>query len=376
MTYEMLRFLWGGILGFLFLGFLILDGFDLGIASLLPFVGKTDEERRILINTVEPVWEGNQVWLILGAGAAFAAWPFLYAVAFSGLYEGLFILLFALILRPVGFKFRSKMPHLYWRKTWDIFLCAGGSVASFMLGVIAGNLFTGLPFYFDENLRLFTALSWKDLFSPFSFLTGCLSFSVILLQGSSYGRLKTTDVLEKRFQFLGKAFVGIVGCIFLGVIFLLNDLPGFLLKEPWVQNAPSNPLYKEVTRCQDWFENYLKYPWAQSAPFSVFIFLLGAFLSFFVKRKGLSFLLSSLAITGIMSSIGVTLYPFLLPSSLVPSHSLTLWDASSSKMTLEIMLIAVLVFMPLIIGYTLWVYRVLRGPVTSERLKDDSFNTY
>ena len=153
-TYEILRLIWWALLGILLIGFAVTDGFDLGAAILLPFVAKTDAERRVAINTVGPVWEGNQVWFILGGGAIFAAWPPLYAVAFSGFYLAMFLVLCALILRPVAFKFRSKLAHPTWRSIWDWALFVAGLVPSLVFGVAFGNVLEGAPFRFDETLRM------------------------------------------------------------------------------------------------------------------------------------------------------------------------------------------------------------------------------
>src|SRR5579863_219007 len=153
MTYETLRIIWWVLLGVLLIGFAIMDGFDLGAAILHPFVTKADEERRMVVNALGPVWEGNQVWLILGGGAIFAAWPYLYAVAFSGFYLAMFIVLCSLILRPVGFKFRSKMPGKTWRLVWDWCLFIGGVVPPIIFGVAFGNAIQGVPFTFDDSMR-------------------------------------------------------------------------------------------------------------------------------------------------------------------------------------------------------------------------------
>ena len=153
-SYEILRLIWWALLGILLIGVAVMDGFDLGTAILLPFVGKTDVERRVVINTVGPVWEGNQVWLILGGGAIFAAWPPLYAVAFSGFYLAMFLVLCALILRPAGFKYRSKLTDPTWREVWDWALFVGGLVPALIFGVAFGNVLQGVPFRFDETMRM------------------------------------------------------------------------------------------------------------------------------------------------------------------------------------------------------------------------------
>src|SRR5580692_3013228 len=157
--YEILRLIWWALLGILLIGFAVMDGFDLGTAALLPFVGRTNMERRVAINSVGPVWEGNQVWFILGGGAIFAAWPALYAASFSGFYLAMFLVLAALILRPAGFKFRSKLPNTTWRGFWDWALFVGGVVPSLVFGVAFGNLFLGVPFSFDSDLRFHSGIS-------------------------------------------------------------------------------------------------------------------------------------------------------------------------------------------------------------------------
>ena len=377
LEYDILRLIWGGLLGVLFMGFALLGGFDLGILTLLPFVGKTDEERRILINTVGPVWEGNQVWLILAVGATFAAWPLLYAVVFSGLYEIMFLMIFALMLRPVGFKFRSKLIHPLWRRLWDWSLFVAGSLPSFIFGMVIGILFTGLPFAFDADLRPFFSGSFLGNWTHFSGGCGCLTLSLVILQATLYGGLKTRGLLQDRFRRVSFIFLIVIGFLFTIVIFwLFPKLPGFSLDKPWRVLSPSNPLYQHVSRVPDWFLNYRKYPGLVGFPLSVYIGLGGAFLCLYFKKWGLAFLASSSIIIGMMLTVGVTLFPFLLPSSLNPNHSLTLFDASSSQTTLFIMLGATLILMPLVMGYTLWVYRVLRGPLTDQTLKDESLNAY
>lgn len=378
LDYETLRLLWWAILGLLLIGFVILDGFDLGMAIFLPFLGRSDEERRILINTVGPIWEGNQVWLILGAGASFAAWPYVYAVSFSGFYLAMFVALFGLILRPVGFKFRSKMPNPSWRNFWDGMIFLGGFVPSLIFGVAFGNLFLGVPFYFDETLRVYYTGSFFGLLTPFPLICGVVSITMMLLQASTYGALKTREILQNRFRISGQWTVVSLILLFSGAgAYLYQEIPGYVLSEPWLREAPSNPLYKHVVSMEKgWFLNYKTFSWALSFPIGAYLSLLLTFLLLRLKKYGIAFVTSSLSIFGILSTAGVSLFPFLLVSSTHPSHSLTIWDASSSKTTLFIMLLATALFLPLIIAYTAWVYRVLKGPVTQQTLEDEQTNAY
>ncbi len=190
LDYPTLRIIWWGLLGVLLIGFALTDGWDLGIGALLPFVGRNDAERRLTINCVGPTWEGNQAWFILGGGATFAAWPFVYAVSFSGFYLAMFLVLAALILRPVAFKYRSKRPGAAWRARWDWALFAGGFVPSLVFGVAVGNVLQGVPFHLDSDLRVTYDGSFLGLFTPFTLLCGLLSVSMIVLHGASYLSVK------------------------------------------------------------------------------------------------------------------------------------------------------------------------------------------
>ena len=191
LDYETLRLIWWVLLGVLLIGFAIMDGFDLGVAALLPFVGRSDTERRVLINTIGPVWEGNQVWFILGGGAIFAAWPPLYAVSFSGFYLAMFLVLAALILRPVGFKFRGKLADPRWRAVWDTALFIGGVVPALVFGVAVGNVLQGVPFFFDDSLRATYTGGLLGLFNPFALLCGVVSLAMLVMQGGAFLALKT-----------------------------------------------------------------------------------------------------------------------------------------------------------------------------------------
>jgi cytochrome d ubiquinol oxidase subunit II len=377
LDYELLRIIWWGLLGTLLIGLAIMNGLDMGAAGLLPFLGKNDEERRLIINSIGPVWEGNQVWLILGAGAAFAAWPPLYAVSFSGFYFAMFLALFALILRPVGFKFRSKMPHTQWRSFWDWALCLGGAIPALVFGIAFGNLFLGADFYFDDTLRIFYTGSFWSLFHPFALLCGLVSLTMILAQGSVYVALKTEPPLEGRARTTGLVFISITLMVFaLGGVYLMS-LKGFHVTGAVVKNGPSNPTLKEVqTLSGGWLYNYLTYPWTQSLPLMAGASGLGAAACLFYHRYGLAFFYNSLMIFSIIATGGFSLFPFILPSRLNPNHSLTLWDASSSQLTLFVMLIATALFLPIVLAYTLWVYSVLKGKITKERLEETHLNAY
>ena len=197
LEFATLKVIWWLLLGVLLIGFAVTDGFDLGVGMLLPFIARNDTDRRVLINTVGPVWEGNQVWLILGGGAIFAAWPTLYAASFSGFYLAMLLVLAALILRPVGFKFRSKMPEPRWRATWDWALFVSGLVPSLVFGVAMGNLLKGVPFSFDPELRAAYGFGLLDLLNPFALLCGLVSVSMLATHGAVYLSVKTDGEIAR-----------------------------------------------------------------------------------------------------------------------------------------------------------------------------------
>lgn len=375
--YETLRIIWWALLGILLIGFAIMDGFDLGTAMLIPFVGKSDIERRVVINTIGPVWEGNQVWFILGGGAIFAAWPILYAVSFSGFYFAMFVVLCTFIIRPVGFKYRSKMPSPIWRTTWDWLLASAGFVAALIFGVAVGNVLQGVPFHFDAHLRSFYTGSFWQLLNPFAIVCGLLSVCMIIMQGGFYVATKTEQPLHKRAINIARVMSLLVILIFAGAGFWVMHMESYTLLKSLGPEGPSNPLNKLVGLVTgSWLNNYAIYPLAIIAPLMGFTGALFAPVFATLARAKISLVMSSLSIFGIISTVGVSMYPFLLPSSSNPNMSLLVWDASSSHFTLGLMLGATLVFLPIVIAYTTWVYRVLRGPITVKSIENEDKTLY
>ncbi len=373
--YATLRLIWWALLGILLIGFAVMDGFDLGTALLLPIVGRTDLERRIVLNTVGPVWEGNQVWFILGGGAIFAAWPTLYGASFSGFYLAMFLVLATLILRPVGFKFRSKVDHPLWRTVWDWALVLGGLVPALVFGVAFGNLFLGVPFQFDSNLRFQSAISLLGLLNPFALLVGLVSLSMIALHGACWLNVKTDSTVQARARtvipFAALAYV----VLFILAGAWLSTLGSYQIEGVIAHNGPSNPMLKHVLHVpMSWMAASAAGPWLWA---TVGLALLGAIGAAVLRKAPLmAFLSSALVPISTITSAGLALFPFLLPSSSDPSASLTVWDASSSKLTLGIMLGAVVIFLPIIIAYTSWVYYVMRGPVRGSDITKNSKTAY
>jgi len=371
--YENLRIIWWILLGILLIGFAIMDGFDLGTAILLPFIAKTDIERRILLNSVGPVWDGNQVWFILGGGAIFAAWPLVYAVSFSGFYFAMFLILIALILRPVGFDYRSKINNKNWRNFWDYSLFFSGLVPSLVFGVAIGNIFHGVKFDFNEMMMIKNEIGFFELFTPLSLICGLLSITLLTTQGACFLAIKTDKIIYQRIKKVLK-FLPILNIIFYAIGgLILAKISGYIISSPIIGSGESNPLAKKVIiENGAWLKNYQNYKWMIIAPILGFA---GQFLTIifsFYKQDLKAFIANSLSIFGIISSVGLSVFPFILPSSLNPNASLTVWDASSSYQTLVVMLIATIIFLPIVLAYTSFVFAVLRGKVTEKNIEQDS----
>ncbi len=376
--YPTLRVIWWGLLGILLIGFAIMDGFDLGIGILLHRVAHTNDERRLVLNTIGPIWEGNQIWLILGAGAIFAAWPDVYALAFSGFYFAMLMVLLSLILRPVGFKYRSKVHNQHWRAIWDICLFISGFVPALIFGVAIGNVLQGVPFYYDSSLNVFYTGHFVGLLNPFALLCGVLSVCMLCMHGANFLAIKTMDTIQQRAKQCVHYF-GLLTLMLFAIagIWLILFVPGYAITSPAVLDGPSNPLIKTVIHQPNaWLLNYVKYPLTLLAPILGFA---GSALVLCLNRTRftkLTWLMSACSIAGIITTAGVSMFPFILPSSTHPNMSLVVWDASSSHLTLFIMLIATILFLPFIILYTSWVYYTLRGKITPEFVKQNESHLY
>jgi cytochrome d ubiquinol oxidase subunit II len=377
--YEVLRLIWWLFLGVLLIGFAIMDGYDLGVAMLLPYVARRDAERRVTINAVGPFWEGNQVWLIVGGAAVFAAWPPVYAASFSGFYIAMFLVLATLILRPVGFEFRNKIADARWRAFWDYALFAGGLVPSVVFGVAFGNLLQGVPFRIDSDLRvLYEAGGLFELLNPFGLLCGLVSAAMLATHGALYLTLRTEATVEQRARDFVKIGAPATVVLFaVAGVWVWLGLDGYAITGPVVSEGPSNPLLKTVVRQPgQWLANYAAHPWMIVAPCLGLAGPLLALVFTAIRWRGSAFLASALGILGIIATAGVSMFPFLMPSDIAPGASLTVWDASSSKLTLFVMLLVTLVFLPLVLVYTAIAFRCLRGVVTASQIERNSANLY
>jgi cytochrome bd ubiquinol oxidase subunit II len=370
-SYDLLRLIWWALLGILLIGFAVLDGYDLGTAMLLPFVGRGDVERRQVRQTIEANWEGHQVWFILGGGASFAAWPLLYATSFSGFYAAMFLVLLGLIVRPVAFNFRDKLVGPRWRSAWDWALAIGGFVPALVFGVAFGNLLLGVPFSLDSDLRPSYGGSLFGLLNPFALLAGLVSVAMLAMHGGAWLTLKADGAVAERAARIARWAGLLAAALFvLAGLWVALGIDGYVVQGAIDHNAPSNPLAKTVLRESGaWLGNYARHRWLILAPaIGIAGPVLAAVLA--AGRASLAtFLASACGVAGIIATAGVSLFPFLLPSSSQPAASLTVWDASSSRFTLFIMLLSVVVLLPIVLLYTGYALRVMRGRVRLDEVE-------
>lgn len=376
--YEFFRFIWWILIGVLFIGFAVTDGFDMGVGILLPFMGKDDTERRIMINTIAPHWDGNQVWLITAGGALFAAWPMVYAVSFSGFYLAMILVLLALYLRPVGFDYRSKVDDPRWRMAWDWALFVGGLVPPLIFGVAFGNLLQGVPFNFDEFLRPSYHGGLIDLLNPFALLSGIMCVIMFIMQGACWLQMKTEGDLRIRAVNTSKIAAILLLIIFaIAGFWLMNGIQGFMLTSIMDHNGISDPNHKSVViEAGAWLLNYQKYPLSIIFPVLALLMPILVIVTSKLNKSGFAFLFSSLAVIGVIANIGIMMFPFVLPSSIDPSISLTIWDATASKLTLEVMAVAALILVPIVLLYTLWSYYKLYGRLNHQFIDDNHSSLY
>ncbi|NLF53314.1 MAG: cytochrome d ubiquinol oxidase subunit II [Thauera phenolivorans] len=376
--YPTLKIIWWLLVGVLLVGFAIMDGHDMGVGTLLPFVGKNDTERRVIINTVGPHWDGNQVWFITGGGAIFAAWPIVYATAFSGFYWAMLAVLWALFFRPVGFDYRSKIDNPTWRKTWDWGLFIGGAVPPLIFGVAFGNLLQGVPFHFDSTLVPYYTGSFWGLLNPFALLAGVVSTAMITFHGAIYLAHRTEGAIQARSIRAAQIFgvLMVVGFTFAG-LWIANGSFGYAITSAIDPSALPNPMAKLVAREPGaWFANYRQAPLTMLVPALAYAGALAALWLVTKRRTLAAFVASAFAIVGVIGTAGVSMFPFVMPSSTDPQFSLTVWDAVSSHLTLTIMFWATIIFMPIIVMYTSWAYKVMAGKVTTAYIRENEHSAY
>jgi cytochrome d ubiquinol oxidase subunit II len=330
-----LNILWFVLVAVLYAGFFFLEGFDFGVGMLLPFVGKNDNERRAVINTIGPHWDGNEVWLITAGGATFAAFPGWYATLFSGFYIGMFLLLFVLIFRGVAFEFRSKIGNPKWRGTWDWAIAVSGLLAPILLGVVFTNIVKGVPI---DGTQLYTGNFWT-LLNPMAILGGVAVAALFLLHGANFLALKLTDEPRERAKKIADT-TWMVALVLVGAYFT------YLM---WGTAAFGD-----------------KGTWVVVAPFAAVFALIVARLTAGMKREGWTFALTGVAVLLLVAGWFIALFPNVMISSTTHLNNLTIYNASSSPYTLKVMSIVAAIMVPIVLAYQAWTYIVFKRRVKAD----------
>ncbi|MEZ9440983.1 cytochrome d ubiquinol oxidase subunit II [Vibrio atlanticus] len=375
--YESLRLIWWVLIGVLLVGFAVTDGFDMGVAALSPVIGKSDTERRIMLNTIAPHWDGNQVWLITAGGALFAAWPLVYATSFSGFYFAMYVTLAALWLRPLALDYRSKIEEPKWRKAWDYALCFSGTVPPIIFGVAFGNLLQGVPFELNYLMMSKYHGTFFALLNPFALLCGVLALMLFVMQGATWLQMKTTEELHSRARNVAQITGLIAIALFVIGGFWVQSIEGYVITSTIDTFADSNPLNKEVSpQVGAWMTNFETYPAMWAAPILGVVMPLLAVIASRFERGGFAFLFSSLSNAGVILTAGFAMFPFVMPSSWNPDHSLTMWDSTASELTLGLMTGVAAVMVPVILGYTTWTYYKMFGRLDKKHIEDNDVSAY
>jgi cytochrome bd ubiquinol oxidase subunit II len=334
-----LNVIWFLLVGVLFIGYAMLDGFDLGVGSL-HLLTRTDEERRTMINAIGPVWDGNEVWLVTGGGALFAAFPHVYATVFSGFYMALMLLLAMLIFRAVAIEFRSKQPMKWWRSTWDMSFSLSSVVSSLLLGVALGNIAWGVPLAADHE---FAGTFW-DLLNPYALLIGVTTVALFMMHGAIYIVLKTEGPVHDR----ARGWVSNT-IIFFILCYMSATMATLLFVPHMVETIKQHPAFFGLALL-----NMLA---VANIPREIHH-----------RRDFRAFLSSCASMAALMALFGVGMFPDLVHASNAPAYSLTIYNAASSRKTLQIMLVIAAIGVPLVLSYTASIYWLFRGKVKLDRI--------
>ncbi len=362
LDYDTLKVIWWVLIGVLLIGFALTSGTDMAVSVLSLRAGRSLKERGAILSTIAPHWDGNQVWLITAGGAIFAAWPEIYSAAFSGLYWAMLLLLFTIWMRPLAFDYRSHIQSERWQKGWDVALFIGSLVPMLICGVAFGNLLEGLPFWQDADLRwhyegsFLTAL--LPLLNPFALLCGLVSVLMLLTQGSLWIAMRTGEPIASR-GLKWSPRLAVAALVLFGICGIWAwsfDALGLVSRAP--EDSFNLITAKQVESVSHGlFANYISHPATMAVPaLAVLAILAGAFHAL-RGRAARAFVENAVGIACIIATPAVALFPFLMPSSRDPASSLTVWDATSSQLTLTIMMFAVVIFVPLALGYTIFAYR-------------------
>lgn len=373
-AYGVMKVIWWLLLGVLLMGIGVMIGQDMGVGTSLRYLGRTDNERRAVLNMIGPHWDGNQVWFILGGGAIFAAFPTVYSTLFSGLYIVMLLLLWSMIVRPLGFEYRGKMPSQRWRDRWDWALFISGFVPMLVFGTAVGNALMGFPFHFNELMQSFYphGFGFYTLFNPFSvIICGLMAVMLSLFQAGAMVAIRSEDVILQRAkrQMLISGITAIV--IFGAGGIWLSQLTGYMPSGVVHGGMPADPRMSQAIMVHgSWLHNYFAHPALFTVPVLVVVGISTALWWSHHDRPVLAWWFGALAWVSTIGSVGAAMFPMIAPSYIDVNQSLTVWNASSSLRTLSWMLGFALVFVPLICFYTSWAFRVMRGKIGPDDIAD------
>jgi cytochrome d ubiquinol oxidase subunit II len=375
--YAILQVTWWLLLGVLLMGLAVMVGMDMGVGAILRYVGRSDLERRIALNIIGPHWDGNQVWFVLGGGAIFAAFPLIYATAFSGFYVVMLLLLWTMILRPLAFEYRSQLASPAWRNGWDWVFLVSGAVPMIVFGAAFGNLFQGVPFHFSWDMTSYYTGSFLGLLNPFAIAAGVLSLALAAMLGSLTVMNGAEEAMFERARRLAQLAAALAIALFAICGLWVHALDGYRLTGGPGPGVAQTPLQQSVVLAPGaWLSNFAAHPLLWLLPLAGFAGMAGAALAARAARPHLGWWLGALAWIGVIGTAGAALFPFMLPSSTDPSMSLTVWNSSSSRATLLWMAGFAAFFVPLVLWYTSWAFWVMRGKVTPEQITRGDEHAY
>lgn len=373
-SYAILKLVWAAILGILFIGLGTMVGMDMGVGTLLRFVGRNDGERRTALNIVGPHWDGNQVWFILGGGAIFAAFPTLYATSFSVFYVVMILLLFSMILRPVAFEYRSKADSRHWRASWDVAFLVSGTLPMFIYGAAFGNVLEGVGYHFGWTGQYYQDESFLSyLVNPFAILCGLMSVALSVYQGGVMLMLRSEEPIHGRARrYAMRGGVAAAALFAIGGVWI-SRLNGFRLTDP-NPGMPANPIQGQhvTVSVGGWLENFHAYPALWLIPLLGIACMLLGTLMVRADRPVLAWWIGAGSWACTIGTVGTAMFPFLMPSATMPDQSLTIWNSTASAYGLACMLVVAAIFVPIILSYTSWCYYVMRGKVRTADVIDDT----
>lgn len=372
--YTLLQLVWAAVLCVLFIGLGLMVGMDMGVGTLLRFVGRNDGERRTALNIVGPHWDGNQVWFILGGGAIFAAFPTLYATSFSVFYVVMILLLFSMILRPVAFEYRSKADSRYWRASWDWVFLVSGALPMFIYGAAFGNVMEGVGYHFGWTGQYYQDESFLSyLVNPFAILCGLMSVALSVCQGAAMLMIRAEEPIYGRARRYGVMGGLSAAALFIAGGLFVSHMKGYVLVST-DSGMSVNPLHGQHVSVVNggWMQNFQQHPVLWLLPLLGLGSMIVAVLALWKDRPAIGWWFGLGSWTGTIGTVGAAMFPFMMPSSTAPDQSLTVWNSTASAYGLTCMAVIALIFMPIILSYTSWCYYVMRGKVRTENIIHDT----